>query len=70
MSSHCNFGSRCRQRGCCCVIGPVEDEGDLTVNYKTTNLTEKDLIYVCVQHFYDISALVGCRSSVSIRPKK
>ena len=24
-------------------------------------------IYVCVQHFYDLSALVGCWSSVSIR---
>ena len=24
-------------------------------------------IYVCVSHFYDLSALVGCWSSVSIR---
>ena len=24
-------------------------------------------IYVCVPHFYDLSALVGCSSSVSIR---
>ena len=25
------------------------------------------LLYVCVPHFYDLSALVGCWSSVSIR---